>query len=99
MTNLQFAAPAFFVLQAAAWLGGGALIGVAYFLTLSWNVGLLTLRRAPLFAAAVQVGRFLLLAAVLAAIAERCGALPLISALAGIQAARALVIMRSGVPT
>ncbi len=99
MTNLQFARPAFFVLQAAASLGGGALIGAAYFLTLRFNVGLLTLRRAPPFAAAVQVGRFLLLAAVLAAIAELCGALPLISALAGIQAARALVIRRSGVPT
>ncbi len=97
MTNLQFTAPTFFVLQAAVWLGGGALIGAAYFLTLRWNVGLLTLGRAPLFAAAVQIGRFLLLAGVLAAIADFCGAPPLISVLAGIQTARALVTMRPGV--
>ena len=99
MTGLQSTAPALFALQATAWLCGGALIGTAYFWTLRWNVRLLAIGRAPILSAGLQAGRFLLLAGVLAAIAERGGALPLLLAPAGIVAARAIMTAPLGVPT
>ncbi len=85
-------------LQAGVWLSAGALIGAFHFLTLRWNVTLLALGRAPLLAMALQLGRFALLAGVLAAIAARFGALPLVLAAAGILGARTAAV-RLGAPT
>jgi F1F0 ATPase subunit 2 len=96
MTGLQSTAPALFALQAVAWLCGGALIGVAYFQTLRWNVRLLTLGRIPLLAAGLQAGRFLLLAGLFASVAQRWGALPLLSAATGIVTARTIMTARLG---
>jgi F1F0 ATPase subunit 2 len=99
MTGFHFTAPSLLVFQAAAWLCGGALFGAAYFWTLHLNVRLFAFGRAPLSVLALQGGRFLLLAGLLAAIADRCGALPLLSATAGILAARTIMTARQGVPT
>lgn len=77
-------------LQAVAWLTVGTLLGSFHFLTLRWNVRL-AVRRSPLVAAALQFARFALLAVVLAAVAGRCGALPLLLAAAGIWIARTAV--------
>lgn len=76
------------VLKAGAWISAGALIGALYFMTLRHNVTLLATARAPLFAMALQFGRFAALAGILAVIASRFGALPLLLATAGIVAAR-----------
>lgn len=99
MTSFHFSAPTFFALQAVEWLGGGALIGAGYFLTLCWNVRLLALGRVPLVATIVQVGRFALLVGLLAAIADCGGALPLILAVAGIIAARTMITTQAGTLT
>jgi N-ATPase, AtpR subunit len=96
MTGFHFTAPTLFALQAAAWPCGGALIGAAYFWMLRWNAALLASGRAPLVAV-VQVVRFLLLAGLLATIADRCGALPLLLATAGIVVARTIMTTRFGV--
>ncbi len=89
---------AWLVLHAGVWFSGGALIGTLHFLTLRWNVSMLALGRAPLLAVALQLGRFALLAGVLAAIAVGFGALPLLLAAAGILAAR-MGAVRWGAPT
>ena len=92
MTSFHLTKHALLALQASAWLGAGALIGTFHFLTLGWNVRMLTLGRAPLFAMALQLGRFALLGGVLAAIASRFGALPLLLATVGILAARTAAV-------
>ncbi len=92
MTSFHLTEHGLLALRAGAWLGGGALIGACYFLTLRWNVRMLALGRLPLFAMALQLGRFALLAGVLAVIAGRFGALPLILATAGILAARTAAV-------
>jgi len=99
MTGLTATALALFALQTAAWLLGGALIGAAYFWTLCWNVRRLAFGRRVLFlAVGLQAGRFLLLAGSLAAIADRGGVLPLLSAAAGILVARTIMTTPLGVP-
>jgi F1F0 ATPase subunit 2 len=80
------------VLQAGAWLGTGALIGAFYFLSLHWNVRMLAFGRPLPLVLALQLGRYALVAGVLAAIASRFGALPLLLAAAGILAARAAAV-------
>jgi F1F0 ATPase subunit 2 len=96
MTSFHLGEQALLALRACAWLGGGALIGGFYFLTLRWNVRMLVLGRAPLLAMALQLGRFALLAGVLAMIASRFGALPLLVATAGIFAARTAAVRLGG---
>jgi hypothetical protein len=96
MTSFHFGAPSFLAVQVAVWLGGGLLIGTGHFLALRWNVSSLALGRAPLVAAIVQVGRLALLVGLLAAIADCCGALPLVSAVGGIVAARTMITMQLG---
>jgi len=89
-----------FALQTAAWLLGGALIGAAYFWALRRNVELLAFgRSALLLAVGLQAGRFLLLAGSLATIADRGGALPLLSAATGILMARSVMTTRLGALT
>ena len=59
---------------------------------------MLVLGRAPLLAMALQLGRFALLAGVLATIASHFGALPLLLVTAGIPAAR-MATVRLEAPT
>jgi F1F0 ATPase subunit 2 len=92
MTSFHLTEYALFALRAGAWLGGGALIGAFYFLTLRWSVSTLVLGRAWLLATALQFGRFALLAGILVVIASRLGALPLVLATAGILAARTAAV-------
>ena len=95
MTSLHLIEYVSPIVRAGAWLSAGALIGVSYFLTLGWNVRLLVLGRRPLLAIALQLGRFALLAGLLAFIASRFGALPLLLSTVGILASR-LAVMRLG---
>ena len=96
MTSFDLTEHALLALRVGAWLGGGALIGAFHFLTLRWNVRMLALGRAPLLAMALQLGRFALLASVLAVIASRFGALPLLLVTAGILAARTATVRLAG---
>jgi N-ATPase, AtpR subunit len=96
MTSFHLTEHAWLALRAGAWLGGGALIGGLYFLTLQWNVRMLALGRAPLLAMALQLGRFAFLAGLLAMIAGRFGALPLLLATAGIFAVRTTAVRLGG---
>lgn len=92
MTGFHLTEHALLALRAGAWLSGGALIGAFHFLMLRRSVRMLALGRPPLLAMALQLGRFALLAGVLAAIASRFGALPLILAAAGILVARTAAV-------
>jgi N-ATPase, AtpR subunit len=94
MTSFHLTEHALFALRAGAWLGGGALIGACYFLMLRRSARMLVLGRAWLLAMALQLGRISLLAGMLAVIASRFGALPLVFATAGILAARTAAVRR-----
>jgi F1F0 ATPase subunit 2 len=85
-------------LRAVAWLACGALVGAFYFLTLRWNVMLLAAGRAPILAMALLFARFAFVAVLLAFIASRFGALPLLLATAGFLPAR-MAAVRLGAPT
>jgi F1F0 ATPase subunit 2 len=84
------------VLSVGAWLTVGALIGSLYFLTLRWNVRMLTLGQSIPLSLATPLVRFALIAGVLAIIASHFGALPLLAATAGVLATR-MAIVRFGV--
>jgi F1F0 ATPase subunit 2 len=97
MITLHFAAHDLIspLIEAGVWLVFGALIGAIYFLTLRWSVRLLTLGRSPLLALVVQLGRFGAMAAMLAAVTMRFGAVPLLAATIGILVARTAVVRAS----
>jgi F1F0 ATPase subunit 2 len=76
---------------AGGWLATGMVIGACHFLTLRWNVRMLTAGRSLLPAMAVQLGRFAALGIVLAIIAADFCALHLLAATAGILAARTVI--------
>ena len=80
------------VLSVSAWLAAGALIGAFHFLTLRWNVRMFAVGQSLSLALATQLVRFALIAGVLAIIASRFGALPLLVATAGILATRTAVV-------
>jgi hypothetical protein len=80
------------VASASVWLVIGLLIGVIYFLTLQWNVGLMTAGSSLLTAWAVQLIRLAAIAVALGLIASHFGALALLASAAGIQAARIPVV-------
>jgi N-ATPase, AtpR subunit len=73
---------------AAGWLAAGTIVGGLFFLSLRWNVRMLTAGRSLLPVMAVQFGRLAAIGVVLAVIAIHFGALPLLAASAGILAAR-----------
>lgn len=91
MTSFHFSDGVLLALRSGAWLSGGTLIGAGYFLTLRWNVALLALGRTPLRTIALALGRFALVAALLALITSRFGALPLLFTAAGIVGIRPAV--------
>lgn len=72
----------------------GALLGVVHFGSLWWNTRLYTTGGA-VAALAIQLGRFAVLALVLAGLAL-LGALPLLAGAAGLMIARQLVVRRLG---
>lgn len=80
------------VLSVSAWLAAGALIGAFHFLTLRWNVRMFAVGQSLSLALVTQLVRFALIAGVLAIIASRFGALPLLVATAGILAIRTAVV-------
>jgi N-ATPase, AtpR subunit len=77
---------------AAFWLAVGATIGSVFFLTLRWNVRMLTTSRAMGPVIAVQLTRLAAISAALAAIAIYFGALPLLAAGAGLLLARSIIV-------
>jgi len=79
------------VLSAGSWLATGMVIGAFHFLTLRWNVRMLTAGGSLLPAMAVQLGRFAAIGIVLAVIAGYFGALALLTVTAGILAARTII--------
>ena len=85
----------FTVVSAGGWLAAGLAIGAVHFLSLRWNIRLLTDGRSVLPALALQLGRFAAIAVVLAVIAIAFGALALLVTTAGILLARS-VILRLG---
>jgi len=79
---------------AVAWFMAGTIIGAAHFLSLRWNVRMLTAGRSLLPVVAVQLGRFAAMAVVLALITRTFGALPLLAAALGILVARTVIVRR-----
>jgi F1F0 ATPase subunit 2 len=98
MTNSHFAGHdlLLYILGASGWFTIGALIGAFHFLTLRWNVQMFAAARSLPLALTSQLVRFALIACLLAIVANRFGALPLLAAAAGILAAR-VVIVQPGV--
>ncbi|HEY7298185.1 MAG TPA: ATP synthase subunit I [Xanthobacteraceae bacterium] len=88
MTSFHLAQPGWLVLVAASWIAAGLLIGALHFLTLLCNVRLLVLGRRWLIVVGLQLARAIVLGGLLAGIAIRCGAWPLLLATGGILAAR-----------
>lgn len=82
------------LVQIAVGVLAGAILGFAHFMTLRWNAGFYLQNRHG-SALLVQLSRFLLLVVVLVVLAK-AGALPLISALVAILAARAVVLRVQG---
>jgi len=80
------------VCSVGASLAAGALIGAFHFLTLRWNVRMLATGQSLPLALAVQLVRFAVIAAALAVIASHFGALPLLTAAAGILATRTAIV-------
>jgi F1F0 ATPase subunit 2 len=85
-----------YLVGAGVWLTSGALIGTFHFLTLRWNVRMFAATQPLLLPFGIQLVRFVLIAAVLAAITRSFGAVPLLIVTAGILAMRT-VIVRLGV--
>jgi hypothetical protein len=83
---------------AAGWLAIGIVIGACHFLTLRWNVRMLTAGRSLLPVMAIQLGRFAAIGIALAVTAVYFGALPLLAATAGILAARTAVTRLGALP-
>jgi F1F0 ATPase subunit 2 len=75
-----------------AWLASGALIGVFHFLTLRWNVQMFAAGQRVLLPLGIQLARFMLISAALAAIIRCFGVLPLLAAIVGIQSMRTAII-------
>lgn len=79
---------------AAGWLAAGTVIGAFHFLSLRWNLHMLTAGRTLLPVVAVQLARFAAIGILLAAITVYFGALPLLAATLGILASRTVIVRR-----
>ncbi len=80
------------ITSAGAWMAIGLVIGVIYFLTLQWNVRLMTAGSSLLTSWTVQLVRLAAIAVALGFVASHFGALALLASGAGIQAARIPVV-------
>lgn len=81
------------VLTAVACAGLGVVLGLIYFRGLWWNARMLAGGRPAKRVVALMLGRFVLLAAVLALVAH-AGALPLLATALGLLAGRQFVLRR-----
>jgi F1F0 ATPase subunit 2 len=84
-----------YLLSGSAWLAAGALIGTFHFQMLRWNVSMVATGQSLLLPLGIQLIRFALISALLAAITRSFGALPLLAATVGILAMR-IAIVRLG---
>jgi F1F0 ATPase subunit 2 len=84
------------VALAAYWLAAGTAIGAVFFLTLRWSVRMLAAGNAVLLVMTLQLARFAVIGAVLAAIVNHFGALALLAAAVGILVARAALLRLGG---
>jgi hypothetical protein len=91
----HFGDPLGHMVGAVAWFASGALAGTLHFLTLRWNVRMLTSGGLLLLPAALQVLRFALVGVALAAIACFAGAPALLITTFGLLAGRS-VLLRFG---
>jgi hypothetical protein len=87
-----------YVFSAGTWLILGALIGALHFLTLRWSVWMLTADWSLPLASAAQLARFTVTAGLLAVVAVRFGAFPLVVASTGVLAARTAILRFGGEP-
>lgn len=88
MTEPYLSESTSFTLEAGVWLSCGALIGALHFLSLKWSVRLFVAGGASLLPMILQLGRLAFVACMLAVIAGRFGAGPLLTATLGILVAR-----------
>jgi hypothetical protein len=84
--------------QAVAWLFLGLLLGGFHFLTLRWTADAIARGRRLSAAVALHVSRVVLVGVVMFVIARYFGALSLLSAAAGLVAARSMVLRWSAAP-
>jgi F1F0 ATPase subunit 2 len=75
-----------------AWFVAGVLVGAFHLLTLRWNVRMFAAAQSLLLPLGIQLIRFALIAAVLAAITRSFGDLPLLVATVGISAMRMAIV-------
>jgi len=80
------------VVSASAWLCSGMLVGAFHFLMLRWTVQMFAVARPLLLPLGLQFIRFVLMAALLATIANFLGALPLLVATMGMLIARTIIV-------
>lgn len=80
------------MLRLVGWLTAGGSIGTIYFLTLRWNVTLYVSGKSVPLAITVQLARLGVMVISLAIIAHQFGALPLLTAAAGVLAARTAIL-------
>jgi hypothetical protein len=74
------------------WLVAGMLVGAFHFLTLRWSIGMFVAAQHLLLPLGLQLVRFALIAAALAAITTAFGALPLLIVTAGIVIMRTIIV-------
>ncbi|MGA7803173.1 ATP synthase subunit I [Bradyrhizobium sp.] len=91
--TISFAAIGGMMVQAAAWLATGVLLGLLHFHSLRMNVRCL-IAGEMLASLSLQLLRFAVTAAGLTLIARELGALPLIEAAIGLLIARSAVLRR-----
>ena len=87
-----------YFLDMSAAFAAGVLVGMLHFLTLRWNAALFAAGQSLLPALAMQFVRLAATTGVLAVIAGRFGALPLLVAAAGVVSTRTLVVGRGARP-
>ena len=96
MTGFDLAQPGLLALRAGGWLAAGAVIGAVHFSLLRSSVRMLVLGQPRLLAFALQLGRAVLLAGMLAVVVAHFGAWPLLLATGGILAARPAAVRLEG---
>jgi hypothetical protein len=79
-------------MSVGAWLTVGMLIGAFHYLTLSWNVRILTVDQSMLRALTIQLTRVAVTAVVLTLITRSYGGAPLVTAALGVLTARGPVL-------
>ena len=87
-----------YMFTGGGWLAVGALTGAFYFLTLRWTARMFATGRTLPLALAIQLLRFAVMTAVLAGVAIRFGALPLLITAAGVLLMRTVIVGGAALP-